>query len=154
MGNSLARTKVKLRNARFQASENRVSFLCEFFEKMEDEDDTYLDFILSFFEESRDSSDIYELLQSKKKSFFQNHQKAKRFQEMLNTHNMETLMLRGIRIPHIETAEEVRKMRLIDGICHAVYGKTEHILATEDVVEFRSDVNFNPSLDGRGTRGG
>ncbi|MFW9830423.1 MAG: hypothetical protein ACFFD8_01405, partial [Candidatus Thorarchaeota archaeon] len=61
---------------------------------MKDEDDTHLDFILSFFEESEDNSDIYELLQSKKKSCFQNLQKAGRYQEMLNTHNMETLMLR------------------------------------------------------------
>ena len=95
---------------------------------------------MHIFEESRDSGDIYRLLQSKKKSCFHNLQKAKRFQEMLNAYNMETLMMRGIRIPHIDTGEEIKKMRLIDGICRAVYGKTEYIPATEDVFEFTSDV--------------
>ena len=136
----ILRAKVKLRNARFNASENRISFLCEFFEKINDDDGTYLDFILSIFEERQDNGSIYALLQSKKKYYYRNLQKAKRYQEMLNTYNMETLMLRGIRIPHIDPAEEEKKMHLIDRICQAVYGKTEYLLATDDVVEFKSDV--------------
>ena len=147
-------TKVKLRNTRFEMSENRISFLCEFFEKMNDQDGTYLDLMHSVFEESRDSSYIYDWLQSKKKRCFQNIQKAKRYQEMLNTYNMETLMLRGIRIPHIEIDEEQKKIHLIDGVSHAVYGKTEHIPPTEDMLEFTSDANLSPSHDGSGQRRG
>ena len=136
-----SRVKIKLRNARFKETENRISFLCDYFEKMKDGGGPCLEVILNLFEEDQDDTDIYETLKKRKQWYFRSIQKAKKYQEMLKKDNMETLMLRGIRIPSIDVADAEEKIRIIDRISRAIYGKTEYFLEPEDVVEdceFRS----------------
>ncbi len=128
------RVKVKLRNSRSNKTEKRIFFLCTFFEKMKDNDDQCLDFLLDFFDEQQDDGDIYQLLMDKKRFFFQNLQKAKRHQNLLGKYNMETLMMRGVRIPHIDTADVENKMGIIDRICQTVYGKTEYFQQPHEVM--------------------
>jgi len=125
--------KVALRNARFAETERRISFLAAFFEKVKD-DGSYLAFILSLFEEQNDDPDIYETLVSRKRHCFRSLQKAERFLKMLQTDNMETLMLRGIRIPHVDRQDMKARMKMIDRICLAIYGKTEYFRPPEEVL--------------------
>ncbi|MBW1698032.1 MAG: hypothetical protein JRH18_12060 [Deltaproteobacteria bacterium] len=127
--------KVKLRNARFNETESRISFLCNFFKKMKDLDAACLEFLLRLFEETQEDDDIYETLQNRKQLYFKSIQRAKRYREMLKTHNVETLMLRGIRIPNLDMKEAQEKMEMIDRISHAVYGKSEYFPDSPDVVE-------------------
>jgi len=140
------RTKVKLRNARFEETESRISFLCRFFEKMPDDDGRCLDFVLDLFEENRDEDDVYALLKNRKQLYFRNIQKADRFQDMLRKHNMETLMTQGVRIPHIDREETVRKMDIVDRISQAVFGKTEYFLDSRTVLE---EGGFTPGVEKR-----
>ncbi len=129
-----ARVKVTLRNSRFTETENRISFLCAFFDKLPDADMACLDFLLSLFEEQNDHPDICEALTNRKRHCFQSLQKAAKFQKMLRTENMETLMLRGVRMPHVDTEDMKAKMKLIDRICLAICGKTEYFHPPEAVL--------------------
>jgi hypothetical protein len=54
---------------------------------------------------------------------------------------METLMLRGVRIPHIDPAEMTHKMNRIDRICLAVFGKTEYFQPPEGIE--KSELKFD-----------
>jgi len=83
------------------------------------------DFLLSFFEELEDDADLYRALIQKKRFYFQNLQKAERFSAQLNSSNMETLLLQGVRMPYINTAEARRRIGLIDRICYAVFGRSD-----------------------------
>ena len=132
--------KVKLRNSRYAETEDRVSFLCTFFEKANDNGDQGLDFILDLFETENVNRDVYAAFIERKRFYFQNLQKAKRYQELLNTDNMETLMLRGVRIPYIDQADMSHKMNIIDEICLAVYGKTEYFQPPEQIE--KSELKF------------
>ena len=128
------RMKVMLRNSRFTETENRISFLCAFFEKLPDAEMACLDFLLSLFEEQNDHPDICETLINRKRHCFQSLQKAAKFQKMLRAENMETLMLRGVRMPHVDTEDMKAKMKLIDRICLAICGKTEYFHPPEAVL--------------------
>ena len=91
-----SRVKIKLRNARFKETESRISFLCNYFEKMKDGDGRYIEVILCLFAENQDDTDIYESLKKRKQLYFRSIKKGKKYREMLKKDNMETLMLRGI----------------------------------------------------------
>ena len=141
-----SRVKIKLRNARFKETKNRISFLCNYFEKMKDGDGQCLEMVLSLFEEGQKDTDMYEMLTRRKQWYFRSIQKAKKYQEMLKKDNVETLLLRGIRIPSIDVADAEEKMKIIDQICRSVYGKTEYFWKTQDIVEdwmFRSEDGTN-----------
>lgn len=58
-----------------------------------------------------------------KELYFQNLQKASGFEELLNKNNMETLISRGVRIPHISKEDAMHNIVIIDTIILAVYGK-------------------------------
>lgn len=120
--------KVRLRNTRFVQTENKVLFLCRFFEKAE----TYridiaqpLNFALKFLDELWDDRDIYQSLKDKREFYFHLLQKSLHFEEELKKNNMETLMLRGVRTPHINKDEILDNITLIDTVSLAVFGKTK-----------------------------
>jgi hypothetical protein len=118
--------KVRLRNAMAVISENKIKFLCSFFEKLKVEENhffKYLDFILDFFDIIKDDKNILQSLVNKKELYFQNLQKAVKFEELLNKNNMETLISRGVRVPHINKEEIMHKIVIIDTIIFAVYKK-------------------------------
>ena len=118
--------KVKLRNAMTVLSENKIKFLCSFFEKLKVEEDYFfkcLDFVPDFFDGIKDDKNILQSLLDKKELYFQDLQKAVRFEELLNKNNMETLISRGVRIPHISKEDAMNNIVIIDTITLAVYGK-------------------------------
>ncbi len=117
--------KVRLRNARVEFTENKIMFLRSFFEKLKVEDNYFfkcLDFMLDFFDRLKDDSNILQSLLDSKELYFQNLQKAVKFEEMLNKNNIETLISRGVRIPHISKEDAMHNIVIIDTIILAVYG--------------------------------
>jgi len=118
--------KVRLRNARVEFTENKIMFLSSFFEKIKVEDNYFfkcLDFMLDFFDRLEDDSNILQSLLDKKELYFCNLQKAVKFEEMLNKNNMETLISRGVRIPHISKEDAMHNIVIIDTITLSVYGE-------------------------------
>ena len=120
--------KIKLRNNRIKLTENKIMFLCSFFEKLKVEENCFfkcIDFILDFFERLEDDSNILQSLGNRKEFYFQNLQKAVRFEELLHKNNIETLISGGVRIPHISKEDAMYNIVTIDTITLAVYGKQE-----------------------------
>lgn len=118
--------KVRLRNAMTVLSENKIKFLSFFFEKIKVEENYFfkcLDFILNFFDGIKDDINIHQSLVERKRSLLQNLQEALKFEELLNKNNMETLISRGVRIPHINKEEIMHNIVIIDTIIFAVYNK-------------------------------
>ncbi len=121
--------KVKLRNTGFAHTENKINFICSFFEKTKSKGNDFqecLDFILGFLDELKDDRDIFRSLEVKKEFHFQNLRKAERFEEQMNKRNMETLILQGVRIPHINKEDEIKKIAIIDKISYTVFGKIDN----------------------------
>lgn len=122
------RCKVRFRNARPISAPHKILFLQSYFEKMETEDDAffdYLDFTLSFLGELDDKADIFKGLMAYKKIYFQCLQKAAKLEKQLNKHNVETLLLGGTRLAHMDKAEARKKIQMIDRIGLTVFGKTD-----------------------------
>jgi len=124
------RFKVRLRNARSVFSRKKTAFLCAFFEKMNADITTALnamDFLLGFFDELKEDTDIYRALMDKKRFYFQNLQKALKSDELLQAQNLETIISQGARIVYFDKNDARKKMRLIDQISRAVFGRTENL---------------------------
>jgi hypothetical protein len=124
------RIKVKLRNARFSPTDEKIEFLCLFFQKFDSQDEDIfecLDVALNFLDEPIIDGDIYQTLMSKKKFYFHSLQKAKHLDTQLQNQNMETLLAQGKRVVMIDKKDAQKKMRIIDRISRAVFGKTEYI---------------------------
>ncbi len=122
------RCKVRLRNTKPITSQNKILVLQAFFEKLQIDSDEfwdYLDFILSFLDECKDGLDMFQALMTKKRFYFQSLQKAKNLDIQLTKHNVETLLLRGKRVPYVDGADARKKIQMIDRISLAVFGKTE-----------------------------
>lgn len=141
------RIKVKIRNSRFSPTDENIKFLCLFFEKFDSQDNDIfecLEFALSFLDEPTQDNDIYRTLMAKKKFYFRSLQKAKQLEILLQKHNLETLMAQGKRVVLIDQRDAQKKMRIIDRICRAVFGKTEYFEPLhngEEHIEFGTDQN-------------
>jgi DNA polymerase III delta prime subunit len=132
--------RVKLRNTVKEIAENKIFFLCDFFEKMEDESGDFLeclDFILSFLDEAENTSDLFSALIDKKRFYFKNLQRAEKFRQQLEKGNMETMILQGVKAPYINIEDEKRKMELIDKISLSVFGRTEYFENALQCIQFR-----------------
>lgn len=122
--------RVKLRNAKFLYTENKINFLRACITKMAPKTDKfieYLDFILDFLEELKDDTDMFKAMLKKKRSFLKHLQKAESFEKQLAKYNIETLILQGVREPGINVAEIKKKMEMIDKISFSVFGKSDLI---------------------------
>lgn len=137
--------KVKLRNARFMPTANQTGFICTFLERMNAEVPDLIecfDFVLDFLDEQKQDTDIIRALVEKKRFYFQNIQKAEKFEAQLQNSNMETLILQGVRAPYINKDDARRKMAIIDRINRAVFGRTEYVglsCRSIDLGEYRKD---------------
>ena len=123
------RCKVKFRNARPVTTPNKISFLQTLFKNLRiDNDDFFdhLDFALSLLEEFEDKADMFRALMNRKKRYLQSLQKAKKLDNQLSRHNVETLLLKGERVSYIDRADSSKKIQIIDRISLAVFGKTEY----------------------------
>ena len=128
---NLSRFKVKIRNSRFSPTEKKTGFLCNFFHSIGSQSNDALEcleFVLEFLDEIKKDDDIYQALMARKKSYFLSLQKAKKMDARLEKHNVETLMAQGERVVLIDQADVRKKMRIIDRISQAVFGKTEYIV--------------------------
>jgi hypothetical protein len=122
------RFKVKIRNSQFTPSDEKTGFLCSLFDKIGPRSNDIFDcleFVLGFLDELKQDGDIYQALMAKKKFYFINLQKAQKMDARLEKYNFETLMAQGQRVAPIDQNDACRKMRIIDRISRAVFGKTE-----------------------------
>jgi hypothetical protein len=69
---------------------------------------------------------MFQQLMARKKRYFQGLQKAKKLDNQLTRHNVETLLLKGERVSYIDKADARKKIQIIDRISLAVFGKTEY----------------------------
>jgi hypothetical protein len=123
------RIKVKLRNSRFLPTTEKIEFLYLFLKRFDSQDtDIFecLDVALSILDEPTIDKDIYRTLMAKKKYYFRNLQKAKQLDTQLQKQNVETLMAQGRKVLLIDQGDVRKKIRIIDRISRAVYGKTEY----------------------------
>jgi hypothetical protein len=145
--------KVRLRNTRIEHTGNRAIFMCSFFEKMNSKGVDFfetLSFILGFLDEIQDDSDIYRPLMNKKIFYMRNIEKAKKFEDQRQKGNMETLFAQGVRMPYIDKNDMQKKMRTIDRISFAVFGKTEFIdqvVGSVDLGQFDGDEDVKKVID-------
>ncbi len=119
-------TRVKLRNARVEYTEDKILFLCAFFENVISKTDVFfkdLDYILGFLSESSVATEIFKSLMQNKKSHVKNLQTAKKFEGLLKKNNIETLMLQRTGMPYISVDEEKEKIEIIDRISLLVFGE-------------------------------
>lgn len=125
-----ARVRVAMRNARFPQTEKNVRFLENFFREGASAGEDLLgmvDFLMGVLDDIGDDASIYRALSDRKRSCFRGLRQALRFEEQLARHNIETLLLQGVRAPHVDKEEMRRQMALIDRICQAVFGRTESL---------------------------
>jgi hypothetical protein len=120
--------RVWLRNAGMRFSDSQVTFLCRFFERMDDSHPDYpacLDLALSLLDNKGTAETIYDLLVDYKRVCFRALEQARRFADLLRRSNMETLMLQGVQPPRESPDVLLHRMGLIDRICLGVFGRTE-----------------------------
>ncbi len=137
-----------MRNSRFSPTDGKIKFLCLFFKKFNSKNDDIfecLEFALSFLDEPVMDNDIYRTLMAKKKFYLRSLQKAKQLDTQLQKHNIETLLTQGKRVVLIDQRDARKKMRIIDRISRAVFGKTEYFESLhngEEHIELGSDQNI------------
>ena len=83
---------------------------------------------------------------TKKQRLLEMLQQAKRFEKQLAGNNIETLILKGVRAPHIDQADTRDRIARIDAICLAVFGVTDSLLQTPTDVDL-GDFNNLSDLD-------
>ena len=86
----------------------------------------HLDFALSFLDELKDEEDMFRALMDRKKRHFRSLQKARKLDNQLSRHNVETLLLKGESLSYIDRIDARKKINIIDRISLAVFGKTEY----------------------------
>jgi hypothetical protein len=125
--------KIKLRNATSAPAGNKVDFLCRFFQMMY-ADATFMasfEFILEFFGEIKDEADVYDTLMAKKRSCLDQLNKREKFEEALKKNNIETLMLRGEKVPYVDKSDALKTIAVIDRVSLMVFGRTDTVLPAE-----------------------
>lgn len=133
-----ATVKVRLRSRIKTLQDDKIAFLCRFFEKISSRNRLFLkslDFIIYFLNELKQRADIYDELIHRKWLFFQNIQKAQMLEKKLQASNIETLMMQGVRMTTMDVAEAHQKMEIIDSLCRALFGKTEYFTGTGPQVD-------------------
>ncbi len=119
--------RVSLRNSRNTAGAVKERFLSDFFTALGREADflTCLDFALDFLEDIQEGSDIYAALMSRRRTGRMLLYKAAQFEQKLRHDNIETLMLRGERAPHVSKDELLQTIGLVERISRAVFDRLD-----------------------------
>ncbi len=115
--------KVKLRNSGMQFTSEQIDFLYDFFKALSSSKKFlyYVNFVIPFLESLPANKTVEMALQAQREQYLNNIDLATRFEIMLKKSNMETLMLQGIRTPHISKAETIENIATIDDICYAIW---------------------------------
>ena len=142
-GRAGARIKAALRNSRVDLSRAHGTFLGRLVEKSDCDGRLFLkdlDLCLAIFSEQPAAASLYDLFMAKKRRLQVMLQQAQKFEKQLAANNIETLMLKGVRAPHIDKADARHKIARIDAVCLAVFGATDPLLpapASADLGSFR-----------------
>ena len=107
--------------------DGKVLFMCDFLAKLGGDDQLLacLDFMLNFLEDIEDDADVYVALMNRRRTGWQLLQKSAQFEEKLKKDNIETLMLRGERAPHVSKEELLKTIALIERIGLAVFDRLD-----------------------------
>ena len=119
--------RVKLRNTRKPMGDGKVLFMCDFLAKLGGDDQLLacLDFTVSFLEDIEDGADVYAAVMNRRRIGWHLLQKSAQFEEKLKQDNIETLMLRGERAPHVSKEELLKTIALIERIGLAVFDRLD-----------------------------
>lgn len=123
-----ARIKAILRHAPLELTDPISSFFVNLVERSNRSESPVqadLELCLAIFAEQPPGEHLFALLMAKKRRLLHQLQLAARFEKQLAADNMETLMLKGVRMPHIDQDEARRSIARIDDICLTVFEKTD-----------------------------
>ena len=119
--------KVMIRNARFACQGSKAAFLKAFVLNMPsllDNFSEYLEFVLHFLATNPGGKGLKESLAHRKQHHHKNILKSELFESQRQNRNVETMILQGMRIPHFDPQDDMRKIAMIDTISLALYGRT------------------------------
>ncbi|MFZ0241277.1 MAG: hypothetical protein WAL90_06470 [Desulfobacterales bacterium] len=138
--------RVKLRNSRNAKGAVKEHFLSDFLAALGHDEQflTCLDYVLDFLEDIPEGRDIYAALMRRRSTGRMLLDKAAQFEQKLAHDNIETLMLRGERTPHVSRDELLQSIVLIERISRAVFGRIEPL---ETDVPQNVDMAFQPDGD-------
>jgi hypothetical protein len=96
-----------------------------------------LDFLLVFLEQADTAPDIYEALMSEKKRLIGTLRRIETAEEIRQSENIETLILRGERFPYADRQEILKSIAVIDRTALKIFEKTDWTTSpTPDVAQF------------------
>jgi hypothetical protein len=124
------RYKVKIRNAGFDMDQKKIDCLEAFFLKSDPGCEGFLErfhFVLHFLGEWKGAGGLLDALAEKKRLYIKQLQQASKFEALCEDRNIETLMILGIRLPHMDRQDIVRKIGMIDDISLAIFGRTVYV---------------------------
>lgn len=144
-----AQIKAALRSTRVDLTGPTCRFLCRLLEKASAAGCPFLEDLglcLAIMDEQPKTASLFDLFMAKKRRLLEMLQQAERFEKQLAGNNIETLILKGVRTPHIDKADTRHKIDRIDAICLAVFGVTDSLLQTPTDVDLgdftnRSDID-------------
>jgi hypothetical protein len=119
---------VHLRHARVEWHAGHVRLIGQFVTKMPEKAEgleSDLLFLLDILPEFAPNCDPFDFLVAKKFFYFQSLCKAEDFERKRRAGNMEILMLQGSRAAHGSISQWRLKMRQVDSICQALFGRTQ-----------------------------
>ncbi len=148
-GRMQAQIKSALRSTRVDLTSPVCRFLCRLLEKTPAAGNPFLEDLglcLAILDEQPQTSSLFDLFMTKKRRLLEMLQQAERFEKELAGNNIETLILKGVRAPHIDKADTRDKIDRIDAICLAVFGVTDAQLQTPTDVDL-GDFTDRSDLD-------
>jgi len=145
-GRERSQVKAALRNTRVPLSRPLCAFVGRLVEKSDCRGQTFLqnlDLCLAIIGEQPAAASFYDLFMARKRRLRVMLDQAARFEKQLAEDNIETLILKGVRTPHIDKADARDKITRIDTVCLAVFGVTDPLLQ----IPARSDLGNFSSRD-------
>jgi hypothetical protein len=110
--------KVRLRNAHIRYNDIKIKLLCDFIKKIGHTASDCLDVMLNIIEEPHAEADLMAALERRRDFYMLALQKAEESEEQLGKNNIETLMVQGVRLPHIDRNEVMRQIAMIEKILY------------------------------------
>ncbi len=144
-----ARIKAALRSTRVDLAGSVSRILCRLLETVPADGKPFLEDLglcLAILDERPEPSSLFDLFMAKKRRLLEMLQQAERFEKQLAGNNIETLILKGVRAPHIDKADTRDKIDRIDAICLAVFGVTDPLLQSPTDVDL-GDFTDRSDLD-------
>ena len=136
------RVRVHLRNTQLHWSGERIDLVCLFLEKLPADDPAFyqgLAFILRTLWALEPGVSFFDFFIGQKYEHFQMLCNAEAFERRRQAANMEILMLQGDRAAYGDIEDIKARMRLIDTLCNAMFGRTrffsqpaEHHITLDD----------------------